>query len=147
MKSGVRLKLLRRTLRERRVLAQYVHQLKVPRLQADDDFVGEDVIDVVASIVMACPNLEALVGFHLTYGHKFDRLTHALSTRRELKEHTWIIGENSDIRLRCNTRLPPGLMGMDQIDSSMHFHDAWASLTTFIFAGASSRHSRAGCFY
>lgn len=55
------------------VLTQYVHQLKVPRSQADDEFVGEDVMDVVASIVMACPNLEALVGFQLTYGHKFDR--------------------------------------------------------------------------
>lgn len=130
MKSGVRLKLLRRTLRERRVLAQYVRQLKVPRLQPDDQFVGEDMIDVVASIVMACPNLEALIGFQLVYSHKFDRLTHALSTRRKLKEHTWIIGENCDISLRCNTQLPPGLLDTEQVDSFLHFHDAWASLTT-----------------
>lgn len=130
VKSSVRLKLLRRTLRERRVLAQYVHQLKVPRLQVDDELVGEDMIDIVASIVMACPNLEALVGFQLVYSHKFDRLTHALSTRRKLKEHTWIIGENSDISLRCNTQPAPGLMDAEQVDSFLHFHDAWGSLTT-----------------
>lgn len=112
------------------MLAQYVHQLKVPRLQADDELIGEDMIDVVASIVMACPNLEALVGFQLVYSHKFDRLTHALSTRKKLKEHTWIIGKNSDISLRCNKQLPPGLMDTEQVDNFLHFHDAWASLTT-----------------
>lgn len=132
LKSGVRLKLLRRTLRERRVLAQYVHELKVPKLHADDDVVGEDIVDLVASIVMACPNLEKLVGFQLIYRHKFDRLTHALATRRKLKEHTWIIGENSDINLRCHTQLPPGLMDPEQIDSFLHFHDGWTSMSTLL---------------
>ena len=132
MKSGVRLKLLRRTLRERRVLAQYVHELKVPKLQADDELIGEDIVDLVASIVMACPNLEKLVGFQSIYRHKFDRLTHALATRRNLKEHTWIIGENGDINLRSHTQLPPGLMDSEQIDSFLHFHDYWNSLSTLL---------------
>ncbi|KAL8763754.1 MAG: hypothetical protein Q9184_000546 [Pyrenodesmia sp. 2 TL-2023] len=37
LKTGVRLKLLRRTLRERRVLAHYVREIKVPRLQPDGE--------------------------------------------------------------------------------------------------------------
>lgn len=109
-----------------------MHELKVPKLHADDDLVGDNIIDLVASIVMACPNLEKLVGFQFIYRHKFDRLTHALATRRNLKEHTWIIGENSDINLRCHNQLPPGLMDLDQIDSFLHFHDWWTSLSTLL---------------
>lgn len=91
MKYGVRLKLLRRTLRDRRVLANYVRELKLPRL-AFEPGKGQNLVDMVAAVVMACPNLERLVGFYQTYGHEFDRLTYALSARRRLKEHVWIIG-------------------------------------------------------
>lgn len=130
MKSGVRLKLLRRTLRERRVLAQYVREIKVPRLQADGDVVDARTLNLVASLVMACPNLERLLGFYPVYGHDFDRLTHALSTRPKLKEHVWIIGENSAITERSQKQLPPGLMDMEQADRFLRFHNSWHSLST-----------------
>ena len=130
MKFGVRLKLLRRTLRERRVLAAYVHELKVPRVQSDEEPIRKEFIDVTASIVMACPNLEKLLGFYPVYGHEFDRLTHALSSRRKLKEHTWIIGENAAITQRSTKQLPPGLMDREQVEGFLISHVAWTSLTT-----------------
>lgn len=130
MKSGVRLKLLRRTLRERIYLAQHVRELKVPRLHAEGDNTSKDMINIVASLVMACPNLERLVGFDLVYSHVFDRLTHALSTRKKLKEHIWLIGENAAITQRSQKQLAPGLMDPEQKESFVKFHDAWTSLTT-----------------
>ncbi|KAL8728403.1 MAG: hypothetical protein Q9166_005449 [cf. Caloplaca sp. 2 TL-2023] len=130
MKSGVRLKLLRRTLRERRVLAQHVREIKVPRLQPDGETVEAKTLDLVASLVMACPNLERLVGFHPVYGHNFDRLTHALSTRSKLQEHVWIIGENASITERSLKQLPPGLMDVEQAENFLHFHDWWRTLST-----------------
>lgn len=130
MKSGARLKLLRRTLRERRALAQHVREIKVPRLQLDGKAVDTKTLDLVASLVMACPNLERLIGFYPVYGHDFDRLTHALSTRPNLKEHVWIVGENASITERSLKQLPPGLMDAEQGDSFLHFHDRWRSLST-----------------
>ena len=132
MKTGVRLKLLRRTLRERRALAQYVHELKVPNLQSDPTTFDTETISLVASVIMACPNFERLVGFSPTYHHEFDRLTYALSTRRRLKEHMWVIGENDAITERSQKQLPPGLMDIDQVDSFLHYHSGWNSLTTLI---------------
>ena len=132
MKAGVRLKLLRRTLRERRVLAQLVHELKVPNLQGNITGVDKEAIDLVASIVMACPNLEKLIGFYPTFNHEFNRLTHALSTRRKLKEHIWIIGENDAITQRSMKQLPPGLMDVEQVDSFLHYHSSWSSLATLV---------------
>ncbi|KAL8799813.1 MAG: hypothetical protein Q9182_005608 [Xanthomendoza sp. 2 TL-2023] len=132
MKSGVRLKLLRRTLRERRALAQHVREIKVPRLQPDGEVTEAKTLDLVASLVMACPNLERLVGFYPVYGHNFDRLTHALSTRPNLREHMWIIGENASITERSMKQLPPGLMDLEQAGSFLQFHDRWRSLSTLI---------------
>ncbi|KAL8944540.1 MAG: hypothetical protein Q9211_000551 [Gyalolechia sp. 1 TL-2023] len=134
-KFGVRLKLLRRTLRERRVLAQHVREIKVPRLQADGAAGDTRNLGLVASLVMACPNLEKLVGFYPVYGHAFDRLSYALSTRPKLKEHVWLIGENLAITERSRKQLPPGLMDMHQADQFLHFHKRWHSLSTlFLFS-------------
>ncbi|KAL6718904.1 hypothetical protein ACLMJK_003139 [Lecanora helva] len=79
---------------------------------------------------MACPKLERLVGFHHVYNHEFDRLTHALSTRRNLKEHVWLIEENAAISQRSQKQLAPGLMDPYQKASFASFHGAWSSLTT-----------------
>lgn len=129
MKYGARLKLLRRTLRDRRVLANYVRELKLPRL-AFEPGKGQNLVDMVASVVMACPNLERLVGFYQTYGHEFDHLTYALSTRRQLKEHVWIIGENTAITQRSHSQLPPGLMDDEQVHTFLHYHTSWTNLQT-----------------
>ena len=130
MKTGIRLKLLRRTLRERSYLAQHVRELKVPRLHMEGDLSSKEMNSIVASLVMACPNLERLVGFYPVYAHDFDRLTHALSTRKKLKEQVWLIGENAAITQRSQKQLAPGLMDPEQKDCFVHFHDAWTSLTT-----------------
>ncbi|KAF2687225.1 hypothetical protein K458DRAFT_386050 [Lentithecium fluviatile CBS 122367] len=92
-----RLKLLRRTLRERKVLARMVRELHVPDFQTiyhNATIEREEIINLVASLVMACPNLERLVGFHVPYTHSFDRLSHALSTRPQLKEKLWYLADN-----------------------------------------------------
>lgn len=127
---GIRLKLLRRTLRGRAFLAQHVRELKVPQLQAEGHPVPDSMIDLVASVVMACPNLEKLTGFYPVYGHDFDRLTHALSTRRRLKEQVWLIGENSAITQRSRKQLAPGLMNPEQKALFANYHDMWSSMTT-----------------
>jgi hypothetical protein len=84
-----RLKLLRRTLREQPALARRVRELHLSDFQTlyQTATIGqEDIVSAVASLVMACPNLERLVGFHIPFTHCFDRLSHALSTRPKLKE-------------------------------------------------------------
>ena len=88
------------------------------------------MINIVASLVMACPNLERLIGFYPVYCHEFDRLTHALSTRKKLKEQMWLIGENAAITQRSQKQLAPGLMDPEQKEAFVNFHDAWGSLTT-----------------
>jgi hypothetical protein len=42
---------------------------------------------------MACPQLERLVGFHVSFSHNFDRLSYALATRPDLKERVWILSD------------------------------------------------------
>lgn len=139
MKQGTRLRLLRRTLRERRQLANLVHELKVP--DPDIPALGpnkkpnpqfEEYRDLVASIVMACPNFERLVGFYPAYNHEFDRLTHALSTRKKLKEHVWIITENAAVTERSHCMLPPGLLDQHQVYQFLHHHASWPHLTTLM---------------
>ncbi|KAI9778906.1 MAG: hypothetical protein M1835_004818 [Candelina submexicana] len=133
MKHGVRLKLLRRTLRERRVLGQYVRELKVPDLQRRDGLVsreGSEYLDLVASVVMACPNLERLVGFFPIYQHRFDRLRHALSTRRKLKEHVWIVGDNAGQMEKSRKELPFGGLQHEQGVAFLQYHEMWDSLHT-----------------
>lgn len=53
----------------------------------------EEIVNLVASLVMACPFLERLVGFHIPFAHTFDRLSHAISTRPNLRERVWLLEE------------------------------------------------------
>ncbi|KAF2473485.1 uncharacterized protein BDR25DRAFT_341529 [Lindgomyces ingoldianus] len=97
IKGTSRLKLLRRTLRERQALARCVRELHMPDIQTLYQNAGiekEEIVNLVASVVMACPNLERLDGFHAPFTHTFDRLSHALSTRESLKERMWILSED-----------------------------------------------------
>lgn len=87
-----RLVLLRRTLRANRSLGAVVRSLKVPALPDGAALEASRYHDVVASVVMACPNLERLDGFYPSYRHGSEsHLLHALETRRRLKEMTWVI--------------------------------------------------------
>ncbi|XP_014555041.1 hypothetical protein COCVIDRAFT_103430 [Bipolaris victoriae FI3] len=95
IKGTSRLKLLRRTLRESSTLAEQVKELHLPAFQnlyQNATIEKEEILNLVASLVMACPRLERLVGFHVPFTNAFDRLSYALSTRSNLKERTWILG-------------------------------------------------------
>jgi hypothetical protein len=134
LKRGSRLKLLRRTLRERKLLANLVLELRVPEMDAAPIATGKhnaqwrEYRDLVASLVMVCPNLERLVGFTVSYHHEFDRLTYALSTRKKLKEHAWIIGEFSDAAERPRSQSSPGVLEQQQAFEFLNYHVAWAIL-------------------
>ena len=139
LQRGSRLKLLRRTLRERKLLASLVRTLNVqdpnlplylPDGQQNPEF--DDYRNLVASVVMLCPNLERLTGFNTIYNHEFDRLTHALSTRKKLEEHVWIIGDNDEVTARCEKQLPPGLIDKHQRYQFLHYHRSWDHLETLM---------------
>ncbi|KAF7512856.1 hypothetical protein GJ744_011959 [Endocarpon pusillum] len=140
MKYGTRLRLLRRTLRERQMLGALVKELTVPdpaippllpNGRPNPGFV--EYRDLLASLVMVCPNLERLQGFYTFYNHEFDRLTHALSTRRRLKEHVWIVSENQAVTQRSHYQVSPGLLDEHQVYQFMHYHYAWSQLETLMF--------------
>ncbi|KAJ4396730.1 hypothetical protein N0V93_000951 [Gnomoniopsis smithogilvyi] len=88
---STRLVLLRRTLRADPKLAATVRFLKVPALPDDAPMDVMEYHDIVASVVMACPNLQRLDGFYPIYNHGESRLFNALSSREELKEMTWVV--------------------------------------------------------
>lgn len=96
IKGPSRLKLLRRTLRDRPTMARQVRELHLPDFQTlyqQASIEREVIVDLVASLVMACPSLERLVGFHIPFTQSFDRLSYALATRTKLKERVWLLSE------------------------------------------------------
>ncbi|PGH06548.1 hypothetical protein AJ79_06487 [Helicocarpus griseus UAMH5409] len=136
-KRGSRLKLLRRTLRERKLLANAVFELRVPDLETATGGTGKQSItvqeyrDLVASVVMVCPNLERLLGLSIPYYHEFDRLTHALSTRKKLKEHAWVIGENPEVSERSKQQTSE-LLDNGQVFQFLNYHTSWSHLETLM---------------
>lgn len=139
LSRAARLIRLRSTLRSNRLLAALVKTLHVsdpniPLYLPDDNPNPEydAYLCTLATVVMACPNLEALTGFIPFYNHTFDRLTHALSTRAKLRQHVWIIAENEDVRERSQIQLPPGLLDEYQAYQFMLYHDRWKHLETFM---------------
>ncbi|QKX57303.1 uncharacterized protein TRUGW13939_04415 [Talaromyces rugulosus] len=147
LKKGSRLKLLRRTLRERKLLANLVFELRVPEfdmLPATNGKINpqwEEYRNLVASVVMVCPNLENLVGFHMSFHHEFDRLTYALSTRKRLKEHKWLLGEPTDTSAeRSRSGSPPKLKTLDQQQSFefLNYHMSWGNLETLMLHSLNS---------
>ncbi|KAL5120699.1 hypothetical protein ACEQ8H_001448 [Pleosporales sp. CAS-2024a] len=98
IKGTSRLKLLRRTLRDRPALARHVLELHLPDFQTlyrSAAIEREDIVSAVASLIMACPNLERVVGFHIDSSMvAFDRVSHALSTRTNLRQKVWSLQED-----------------------------------------------------
>ncbi|KAF2457704.1 hypothetical protein BDY21DRAFT_15157 [Lineolata rhizophorae] len=126
-RTASRLKLLRRTLRERPSIARLVQVIIVPGLQDFLDGRNEkeqgEVMDSLASIVMACPRLERLTGYIPIYRHQFDRLTPStpkrpLTPRRRIKQ--------SDVE-----------SPLDQATSFLQFHQHWSLLETLFISGQS----------
>ncbi|KAI1775002.1 hypothetical protein F4818DRAFT_448632 [Hypoxylon cercidicola] len=138
---GSRLVLLRRTLRSNPEIAALVHSLKAPAVPQG---VAVDLYqNLVASVIMACPNFERLVGFHQSYDYSFNRLFHALSTRRNLKEMHWTLEASrfqSNRRMSnaagpLNSKKPnyqeaPGDLLPQQSDEFLELHTDWEHLET-----------------
>ncbi|KAM5473495.1 hypothetical protein MauCBS54593_002291 [Microsporum audouinii] len=142
-KRGSRLRLLRRTLRERKALANMVFELRVPELDAPlmtgkQHLVLQEYRDLVASVVMVCPNLERLLGLSIPYNHEFDRLTHALSTRKKLKEHAWIIGQNADVTERALNKSTE-VLDQGQVYQFLSYHTSWAKLESMVLHSMDSK--------
>ncbi|KAK4127046.1 hypothetical protein N657DRAFT_565643 [Parathielavia appendiculata] len=131
---GSRLVLLRRTLRGNPQIAVIVRSLKPPARPLSVGVVAYN--DLVASVVMACPNLERLVGFYPTYDHSFQRLFHALSTRSKLKEMDWILepspSQRQERRPSHNDRWNPVGLQPQESQLFLGFHSNWRQLTTLV---------------
>jgi hypothetical protein len=87
---------------------------------------------------MVCPNLERLLGFTLPYSHEFDRLTHALSTRKNLKEHAWIISENPEVTERTKQQ-STDLLDQCQVYQFLTYHLSWSKLETLMLHSLDSK--------
>lgn len=100
--------------------------------------VAQEYRDLLASVVMVCPNLERLLGITLPYHHEYDRLTHALSTRKNLREHAWIIGENAEATER-STKQSTDLLDNGQVFQFLNYHTSWSKLETMMLHSIDSR--------
>ncbi|KAK6511452.1 hypothetical protein TWF481_000368 [Arthrobotrys musiformis] len=163
MKYGARINLLCRTLRSRPALAELVGELKLPAY--DLSLSGPEIANIhslAAGLIMCCPNLEKLVGFYPTFEFGMgieapgnprdeewrrgsDRLWQALSTRKKLKEHVWLLvgeqqfepspddigylDENGVFRQEVDP-LPP-----QQIQRFLSYHAQWHNLETLVLHG------------
>ncbi|KAL2127413.1 hypothetical protein VTI74DRAFT_10772 [Chaetomium olivicolor] len=133
---GSRMVLLRRSLRANPQIAVIVRSFKPPARPQSVSVVAYN--DLVASIVMACPNLERLIGYYPAYDHQFQRLFQALSTRPRLKEMNWIL-EPSALQRQHRTRAPaqsdrwgPGELQPQESQLFLGFHSNWGQLTTLV---------------
>ena len=141
--QGSRMLLLRRTLRSNADLAGCVRSLKVPRPDAPAK--GnvakslEQYDDLAASLVMACPNLERLVGPVSGYDHSFKKLFHALSTRANLKEMNWLVEPSNPQNPKSpqasskrdrNGSITPAELDARQEGAFLDHHREWTSLNS-----------------
>ncbi|KIW08143.1 uncharacterized protein PV09_01075 [Verruconis gallopava] len=136
-----KLKLLRRTLRENPLLSRFVKEMHFPDAQIvyqeSQIKTRQAIINTLASLVMAAPNLEKFSGLYLTYDHVFDRLTHALSTRGNLKEKTWVlrrsdVGVDEDGVYWSNH---DEFGQADNHDAFLRSHDNWKNLELLCLFG------------
>lgn len=156
--AGTRMILLRRTLRGNPRLAMLVKTLKVPAMpQSIPD--PTEYLDTVASLIMACPNLERVVGFYPRYDHTFSRYFHALSTRQRLKDMNWVVeptqfqlqhrvrgssgsltkmmqpSKSSQTQLQALAKRQtqaPSTLQPQQVASFLELHSNWHFLTTLV---------------
>ncbi|TAQ88777.1 hypothetical protein B7494_g2868, partial [Chlorociboria aeruginascens] len=135
-KYGCRLRLLRRTLSNRPDLALYVKSLKVPSMPEAARGRRErgEYIDLVGTLVMACPNLERLPDFYPAYNHEFTHFVHAMSTRPKLTEKVWIIDPSPSQRKRSEDSYIPeqSYLRPEQSIDFLTYHSNWSHLSTLV---------------
>lgn len=130
---NARLVLLRRSLRNNPRLGGMVRSLKVPNM-LPPGVALEDYHSLVASVIMACPNLERVAGFYPKYDHVFSRLFQALTIRERLKDMTWIVEASPHQRLQgrpstSNQSLAPDNLHPHQARGFFDHHGSWSHLT------------------
>ncbi|KAG9192283.1 hypothetical protein G6011_11017 [Alternaria panax] len=137
-KGTSRLKLLRRTLRNNSGLARRVRELHMSEFQwlyQNATIEREEIANLVASLVMACPRLERLVGFHIHYSQAFDRLSHALSTRSNLKERVlMLVDTDADVGTDDDEERPRGIYiaECDPIERFLELSSSHSALSTLV---------------
>jgi hypothetical protein len=143
-KTCSKLKLLRRTLRERPDRAAAVRILHLTDVQRAYDTgsekVKEDLLSVVSSLILLCPNLEKVEGIYPTYNHHFDRFSHSLSTRRNLRERVYLLEDEK-------SQLKRTILGTEAevvyyqyenpTESFLNQSDYWSNLRTLLLYGKS----------
>lgn len=133
--------MLRRTLRANPLLAAIVRSVKVPAPETPSKGsapkgAGLDEYDnLIASIVMACPNLERLNGLNPVYDHAFKRIFHALSSRTQLKEMHWLIQVSPHQQRPSSSSQQLGLMMPGELlpfqeRIFLDHHQCWKNLET-----------------
>ncbi|KAH7171067.1 hypothetical protein EDB81DRAFT_189166 [Dactylonectria macrodidyma] len=139
LNQGARVRMLRRSLRANPQLARLVRVLKVPAPESPAK--GSSVAeydDLIASLVMACPNLESLSGPTTGYDHSFKKIFHALSTRHNLKHMSWLVHApphqkhqrmHSRSQQQLGLVMPAELLRFQETTFLNHHHH-WARLET-----------------
>ncbi|KAI1334992.1 hypothetical protein F5Y15DRAFT_428498 [Xylariaceae sp. FL0016] len=138
---GSRLVLLRRSIRANPTIAVLVKSLKAPAVPQGVPL--DQYQNLVASIIMACPNFERLVGFHQGYDFSFNRLFHALATREQLTEMHWTLeASRFQMKRRMSNAAPmlnagnpnyqeaPGDLHPQQSHDFQDLHADWSNLET-----------------
>ncbi|KAH7088249.1 hypothetical protein FB567DRAFT_620591 [Paraphoma chrysanthemicola] len=146
IKGTGRLKLLRRTLRERAALARCVRELHIPDFRAlyeNATIEREEIVNLIASLVMACPFLERVTGFHLPYLHTFDRLSQALSKRTNLRERVWLLADQETDLSDADDEEPGSyyLAACDPTERFLELNAKHPLLTTLVIHQSSQRTS------
>lgn len=139
MAQGIRVLMLRRILRANPHVAEIVRTLKVPAPEIVAKGSGTaEYEDLIATLVMACPNLESLTGLSVPYDHSFKKIFHALSTRPMLREMNWLVQvspHQRQQRIQSSTQqlglVMPGELKPSQEAAFLTCHDDWSRLETF----------------
>jgi hypothetical protein len=146
-KGTSRLKLLRRTLRENSRLSQRVLELHMSDFQSlyqNATIEREEIANLVASLVMACPRLQRLVGFHVPFSQSFDRLSYALSTKSNLTERVWMLADtDGDAGADDDDELDQYIAECDPTERFLDLSSKYPVLSTLVLhqeQGQSSTH-------
>ncbi|RBQ72696.1 hypothetical protein FVER14953_01098 [Fusarium verticillioides] len=139
MAQGIRALMLRRILRSNPHIAEIVRTLKVPAPEIVAKGSGAaEYEDLIATLVMACPNIESLSGLSVPYDHSFKKIFHALSTRPMLRQMNWLVHASPhqrQQRIQSSTQqlglVMPGELRPSQEAAFLAYHDNWSRLETF----------------
>lgn len=125
IKYGCRALLLQRTLVCRPDFAARIKELKLPEYDPSTMTAREtkNVRAITTSVVGCCTNLERFIGYYQHYkAESEDTIQLALTARRSLKEHIWVMASN-------------GQMQMQQSEAFINAHAIWCRLEILVLQG------------